>query len=52
MFVTTGKAERELGYEPGSVESALERAVRWYDEHGYTRGGARTNPMRQARAAA
>ena len=24
----SGKAERELGYEPGPVEPALERAVR------------------------
>lgn len=40
MFVSTGKAERELGYRPGSVEAALERAVRWYEAHGYMKGRA------------
>ena len=35
MFVASDKAERELGYRPGSVEIALEQAVRWYEEHGY-----------------
>lgn len=38
MFVATGKAERELGFAPGAVEAALERAVKWYREHGYVRG--------------
>jgi dihydroflavonol-4-reductase len=38
MFVATGKAERELGFAPGPVEAALERAVRWYQEHGYVGG--------------
>jgi dihydroflavonol-4-reductase len=37
MFVESDKAERELGYHPGSPEAALERAVRWYEEHGYVR---------------
>jgi dihydroflavonol-4-reductase len=40
MFVESDKAERELGYRPGPVEAALERAVRWYKENGYLRGGA------------
>ena len=30
MFVTSAKAQRELGYRPGSAEEALERAVRWF----------------------
>ena len=30
MFVSSAKAERELGYRPGSAEEALERAVRWF----------------------
>ena len=30
MFITSAKAERELGYRPGSAEQALERAVRWF----------------------
>jgi dihydroflavonol-4-reductase len=41
MFVQSDKAERELGYRPGSVEAALERAVNWYEQHGYVRGRAR-----------
>ena len=40
MFVESDKAERELGYKPGPVEAALERAVRWYESHGYIRGKA------------
>ena len=35
MFVASEKAERELGYRPGPVEAALERAVRWYESSGY-----------------
>lgn len=38
MFVASDKAKRELGYAPGPVEPAFERAVRWYREHGYVRG--------------
>jgi len=41
MFVNTARAERELGFRPGSVAAALERAVRWYQSHGYA-GGERT----------
>jgi dihydroflavonol-4-reductase len=35
MFVDCSKAQRELGYKPGSVAAALERAVRWYESNGY-----------------
>ena len=35
MFVESDKAARELGYKPGKIEAALERAVRWYEENGY-----------------
>jgi dihydroflavonol-4-reductase len=35
MFVESDKAGRELGYKPGKIESALERAVRWYEDNGY-----------------
>lgn len=35
MFVTCEKAHTELAYRPGSVRDALERAVRWYRDHGY-----------------
>jgi len=35
MFVNDAKARKELGYQPGTVEAALERAVRWYVENSY-----------------
>jgi dihydroflavonol-4-reductase len=35
MFVDASKATRELGFSPGPVEAALERAVRWYETNGY-----------------
>jgi dihydroflavonol-4-reductase len=35
MYVDCAKARAELGYEPGSVRAALERAVAWYRAHGY-----------------
>jgi len=37
MFVDASKAQRDLGFVPGSVEGALERAVRWYVEHEYAK---------------
>jgi dihydroflavonol-4-reductase len=35
MFVDCSRAQRELGFKPGSVAAALERAVRWYETNGY-----------------
>ncbi|HVB35160.1 MAG TPA: hopanoid-associated sugar epimerase [Patescibacteria group bacterium] len=35
MFVDCSRAVRELGFAPGAVEAALERAVGWYRERGY-----------------
>ena len=35
MFVSTEKAERELGFHAGPISAALERAVRWYKTYGY-----------------
>jgi dihydroflavonol-4-reductase len=35
MFVKCSKAEAELGFQAGSIEAALERAVRWYGENKY-----------------
>lgn len=35
MFVTSAKAERELGWNPGPVEEALRRAVEWFRANGY-----------------
>jgi len=51
MFIASDKAARELGYAPGAVEPAFERAVRWYQEHGYVGSrerGARPNARAQA----
>jgi len=35
MFVTHAKAARELGFAPGPVNAALERAVNWFRTNGY-----------------
>jgi dihydroflavonol-4-reductase len=35
MFVDDAKARAELGHEATSVRAALERAVKWYYDHGY-----------------
>jgi len=45
MFVDASRARRELGFQPGPVAAALERAVRWYQENGYVRAG-RAKKMR------
>jgi dihydroflavonol-4-reductase len=37
MFVDCSKATRELGFEPGTLEAALKRAIRWYSENGYVK---------------
>ncbi|MGA8036465.1 MAG: hopanoid-associated sugar epimerase [Candidatus Acidiferrales bacterium] len=51
MFVETGKAERELGYVHSSVEAALERAVRWYEQNGYVPRGKGAKRVAQPTAA-
>jgi nucleoside-diphosphate-sugar epimerase len=35
MFVDCTKTQRELGFKPGSVAAALERAIHWYSDNGY-----------------
>jgi dihydroflavonol-4-reductase len=35
MFVSTDKARRELGFQPGPVDAALKRAVDWFQANGY-----------------
>jgi dihydroflavonol-4-reductase len=35
MYSSSAKAEDELGYRASSADDAVERAVRWYREHGY-----------------
>jgi dihydroflavonol-4-reductase len=49
MFVDTSRAVRELGFQPGSVAAALERAVRWYQANGYISSG-RAKKMKLAAA--
>ncbi len=39
MYVRSDKARQELGYNPGPVEAALQRAVDWYGGHGYVQAG-------------
>jgi dihydroflavonol-4-reductase len=50
MFVDCEKAQRELGFAPGSVSAALERAVRWYETNGHvtTKAAARVPAVRAA----
>jgi dihydroflavonol-4-reductase len=50
MFVNTEKARAELGFRPGPLTPAFERAVRWYESNGYVRGTLRAD-MRSLRAA-
>jgi dihydroflavonol-4-reductase len=50
MFVDTSRARRELGFKPGPVRVALERAVRWYSDNGYVSKG-RAKKMLPAAAA-
>jgi dihydroflavonol-4-reductase len=35
MWVSTAKAERELGFQPGPAEQALGKAAQWFVENGY-----------------
>src|SRR5262245_20311911 len=47
MWVNCTKAGRELGFVPGSIDAALERAVEWYRQRGYVQAPvrlARRNP--------
>ena len=37
MFVSSEKAQRELGWNPRPVEEALGRAIDWFREHGYVK---------------
>ena len=50
MFVDASRAKRELGFHPGPVEAALQRAVRWYQANGYVKP-ARVKKMKLAAAA-
>ena len=35
MWVTSAKAERELGFRPAAADVALGKAVRWFEANGY-----------------
>jgi dihydroflavonol-4-reductase len=50
MFVDASRAQKELGFKPGPVGAALERAVRWYEANGYVAKG-RVKRMARAKAA-
>lgn len=50
MFVNSEKARVELGFSPGPLMAAFERAVRWYESSGYAHT-ARHSDMATARAA-
>ena len=50
MFVDAKRAQKELGFKPGSVAAALERAVRWYADSGYV-SPRRAKKITAARAA-
>jgi dihydroflavonol-4-reductase len=47
MFVDCSRAKKELGFQPGPVSKALERAVRWYQANGYVKP-RRVKKMRMA----
>jgi len=48
MFVDASRARRDLGFQPGSVSAALERAVRWYVDNGYVAKGRAKKMQRMA----
>lgn len=50
MFVDASKAGRDIGFAPGPIEGALERAARWYETNGYVAAG-RAPAVAGARAA-
>jgi dihydroflavonol-4-reductase len=35
MFITSAKAERELGWRSSPVDGALQRSVDWFRTNGY-----------------
>jgi len=39
MFFDCSKAQLELGYRPGSIDAALNRAITFFRDHGYVRAG-------------
>jgi len=49
MFASSAKAQRELGYNPIPVESALRRAVEWFNARGYVKPALALAPYQQAK---
>jgi dihydroflavonol-4-reductase len=41
MWVSSARAERELGYKPSPVDDCLRRAAEWFVAHGYAASYAR-----------
>jgi dihydroflavonol-4-reductase len=41
MWVNGTKAQQELGFAPGPIDRALQRAVEWYRQHGYVQARIR-----------
>jgi dihydroflavonol-4-reductase len=50
MFVDASRAQRELGFKPGPVTAALDRAVQWYEANGYVRAGRAKKIVRKRAA--
>jgi len=50
MFVDCSRAQSELGFKPGPVSAALDRAVQWYEANGYVKAG-RAKRIARKRAA-
>jgi len=50
MFVDCSKARRELGFQPSSLEAALDSAIQWYGENGYLKERVRNRAARECAA--
>jgi dihydroflavonol-4-reductase len=50
MFFDAGRAVRELGLPQSPVETALERAITWFEENGYVRASRTVGRLEGVRA--
>src|SRR5262244_4475289 len=50
MFVDASRAQGELGFKPGPVSRALDRAVGWYEANGYVKAGRAKKIVRKRAA--
>jgi dihydroflavonol-4-reductase len=46
MFASSAKAELVLGYKVLPIEDALQRAINWFNTHGYVEGSGAVAPVR------